>query len=412
MLLSCTETIAPPEDRVASQFDENAFNVGYLHSPRQPVKNAAALASLHINANGGVLGKNFNLIFNVISDLDVALDNSLVMMDDYGIQALALSWSSLSLAVLEEAKPRKVVLIADTATSPLLSNADDNDLLFRTAPSDIHQGKVIAKLAREKGASKSVFVYVKDDVYGESLAEEFEKEFILLGGNSLGKIAIPKDVEVGFEDYISQTYALSPDVIIMGLLPTTANSSFINETLNQNYDGLYLLPDASINSVFVDNLADPRMLKNAFGVSPSTGYNQSKQQQFFAQNYLDAFGEEIDIYSANTYDAVMVLALAIEHAGGVNNSTSPTGTMISQSMREVMNPEGVEVGPLNIDEAFSLVRSNQMINYNGAYSNNDFDVNGDIAGILAYDIYSFNNQMSAFDLIEQVIIEIPLPPKK
>ena len=79
-------------------------------------------------------------------------------------------------------------------------------------------------------------------------------------------------------------------------------------------------------------------------------------------------------------------------------------------MRQVMNPEGEEIGPNDIAQAFLLIQQGQAINYHGAYSNNDFNEAGDIVGKLVYDTFSFNKSTSNFDLIEQLVIDIPLIP--
>ena len=49
------------------------------------------------------------------------------------------------------AVPNGVVLISPSATSPALSSIEDNDLFFRTAPSDARQGQILADIVTERG---------------------------------------------------------------------------------------------------------------------------------------------------------------------------------------------------------------------------------------------------------------------
>lgn len=405
LLNGCSKTEAPPEDRVASQIDAKAINIGYIHGAAVRLRNSAALAVRDINDAGGILGTKINIIYNLAENTETAVEKSIVMMDDYAIQSLITSTSSRTLAISNESIKRNVIVVSDTATSPLLTPLDDDDLVFRTAPSDIHQSKVMARLALSKGARKAIFVYNQGDIYGSSLAAEFNNEFSMSGGESV-EVVIPDELLVGFDNYMPQVFNSSPDVVILALVRSAVNSNFINETLNQSFNGFYLFPDVATNNTFVSNLADPTIITEAYGVTPSFGLTDSLQYNYFSTHYLNTFQSEAQNYNSNTYDAVMILALAIEHAGLKYNSDNPTGQMIKESMREVMNPPGINVGPSNLSEALNLLRNNQNINYNGAYSNNDFDQLGDISGTIVYDTYTFNNVNAAFDLIDQIIIEI------
>ena len=410
-IVSCSETESPPEDRVISQFEDRSLNIGYIHGSPVFLRNSAALAVQHINNAGGVLSQNFNIIYNNRGDTEESKAKAIVMMDEYNIQTIISTTSSRTLAILEETRPRQVLLISETATSPALTNANDNDLLFRTAPSDIHQGKVLAQMAFDIGIQSAVFVINAEDSYGSGLAAEFEKELSLLGSESISIVEIPDELRVGFDDYMPLVYDSQPDVVVLALVRTTVNSNFINETANLNFQGYYLFSDVAVNNTFTSNLADPSVLSQAFGVSPAKGLKQSVHHKFFAQSYLDNFSEEIQTFSSNTYDAVMVAALATEHAGKINNTGLPSGNMIGLSMREIMNPAGTEVGPSNISEAFSLIQQGREINYQGAYSNNDFNSAGDIVGTLVYDTFSFNTNTVNFELIEQIVIDVPLTPQ-
>ena len=50
---------------------------------------------------------------------------------------------------------------------------DDNDLYFRTAPSDILQGQVLGEIIIEDG-NQTVGILALQDPYGEGLAEDLD----------------------------------------------------------------------------------------------------------------------------------------------------------------------------------------------------------------------------------------------
>ena len=58
-------------------------------------------------------------------------------------------------------------MFSPSATSPALSTLEDNDLFFRTSPSDARQGQVIAELLQEKGIKSIAMTYTNND-YGKA----------------------------------------------------------------------------------------------------------------------------------------------------------------------------------------------------------------------------------------------------
>ena len=52
-------------------------------------------------------------------------------------------------------------MISPSATSPALSDLEDNGLFFRTAPSDARQGQVIAEILKERGIKTVAMTYIE-----------------------------------------------------------------------------------------------------------------------------------------------------------------------------------------------------------------------------------------------------------
>jgi branched-chain amino acid transport system substrate-binding protein len=64
--------------------------------------------------------------------------------------------SGVTGAILQNvAIPNGMVMISPSATSPGLTTMEDNDLFFRTSPSDAREGEVMADILMERGASPS-----------------------------------------------------------------------------------------------------------------------------------------------------------------------------------------------------------------------------------------------------------------
>ncbi len=408
LLTGCNSDTAVTSDIVTPQFEPQSINIGYLMGTPVHLRNTSLLAVEKINQAGGVLGQNFNVVILQSENAEVSGAKAITLMDDFQVPLIMVTTSSRSLAVAEQAVPRNVVVLSETASSPLLTDYVDNDYLFRMAPSDVHQGRVLAQLAMGEGAQTAVMVINADDVYGSGLAGEFAAEFTRLGGELTELVEIPEDVLTGFGDTIPGVFATSPDVVIVALLGGAVSAQFINESIGQNFAGLYLLPDGGVGSDFTDNLASVDLIKKAIGVSPGFGVESNPQFTAFRDSYLATFGLAHQQFDTNVYDATMVAALALEHAGHANNTTNPSGAMVRQSMRAVMNPPGKQLGPSQIEEALTLIKNGEAVDYVGAYSAVDFDDAGDLAGTLVYDIHLLSVETGSFELQQQLFIDVPL----
>ena len=107
------------------------------------------LAIKHINEGGGVLGQPVTFVLaDPTFDPTNAVEEARRLIEVEGVHAIVgPSSSANALAVAEQvAGPAGIPLISPSATSPLLTTADDRDFFFRTALSDVAQGPVLARL--------------------------------------------------------------------------------------------------------------------------------------------------------------------------------------------------------------------------------------------------------------------------
>ncbi len=73
--------------------------------------------------------------------------------------------------------PNEVVGCSPSSTAITVTRLQDNDYVFRTAPSDILQGGVMAQVAAERiGAQSASTLFVNND-YGQQLSDQFTQDF-------------------------------------------------------------------------------------------------------------------------------------------------------------------------------------------------------------------------------------------
>jgi branched-chain amino acid transport system substrate-binding protein len=80
----------------------------------------------------------------------------------------------------------------------------------------------------------------------------------------------------------------------------------------------------------------------------------------------------------NSYDAVFLLALAIEKSGSADRDG------ISAALREIANAPGETILPGEWAKAKELIAAGTDINYEGASGSVEFDDVGDVAGAINY----------------------------
>lgn len=398
-----------PSDPIRAQIDPSAINIGSV-GWRTSTRDTVLLAAQQINAAGGVLGRRLNAVAVVARDNAEAQRLGLAMLDA-GVVAMNVSTSTRTLNLLPTAMQRGVPLISESSSSPTLTTVADNDLLYRIGVSDVDAVPVLAQVAFDAGKRRAVVVVNENDAFGAGLNALFSPAFEALGGSVVRTVAIPFGLRSGFAPYLQQVFDAQPDVVLNAILNAEIAANVINEALPFGYTGLYLLPGtAAGNQTFIDNLANPEaIVGGARGSAATIGAYGNPSYQAFRDRYRAQYGIEPQDFTAPTYDIVMILALAIEHAGRVNGTTQPTGLMIRDSLRAVMNAPGVKVRPENIAEALALVRSGVDVDYAGAYADIDWDSVGDIAGVVPFTIFQLDAAQRAWDASQQLLISLPRP---
>lgn len=337
-----------------------------------PFLKAEELAISHINEAGGVLGKNVVLVSeDTQTTSSGAVDAARKLIDVNGVDTIVGSVSTFgTMAVVNIIADDKVPTISPSATAPEVTNAEDDDFLFRTCPSDSLQGAAIAAVADERGYEKAC-VLSRNDAYGIGLEQEFSKTFEGTGGTVLKKVRYDPSAAT-FNSYIRQLADRNPDVIeLNGLMEDGVRILQKAADMGVTEDVDFLVSegvqDPNIPSAVGKNSAGDYIVWAA-NVGGATPYPIGGGP--FDEEYEAEYGEAPSAYCANAYDAVILFALAAEKAG------STKGKDIKEAIRDVANSPGTEVS--NVADALSLIRDGQEINYQGASGEITFDSSGDV----------------------------------
>ncbi|ELZ66791.1 branched-chain/neutral amino acids amide ABC transporter periplasmic substrate-binding protein 1 [Haloferax prahovense DSM 18310] len=151
---------------------------GDLAAVGAPMIQAAQIPVMQVNdANPAGLSVNAQIEDTQTSpDAGVSAAQSLVSA---GVPSVCGSASSgVNVPVSQQAFiPNEIVGCSPSSTALSVSNLEDNDFIFRTAPSDFLQGRVMAQVMAERLEVSSVStLYVNND-YGQQLSERFSNVF-------------------------------------------------------------------------------------------------------------------------------------------------------------------------------------------------------------------------------------------
>lgn len=279
----------------------------------------ALLAVDDINAAGGVLGADVVWIPGDSGDTSADIANPTV--DGHlaaGVHAIfGAASSSVTFTVIDKITGAGVIQFSPANTSQLLSTYDDKDLYFRTAPSDFLQGTILADLVAADGLTAGV-IY-RQEPYGEGLAERFREVYESLGGEVTNFIAYPPEGVTTFDAEVDQLVETDPEVIVVisfeegALILETMHARGIGPASGKAVWGV----DGNIGGLH-NEMADPSILAGMQGTTPSV--DLSTITDFTAR--LDTMVEGglggIYDYGAETYDAVVITALAAAIAGNLD----------------------------------------------------------------------------------------------
>ena len=340
-------------------------NLAFLGPPEEA---GALLAVCEINAAG--LGISIKYTPGDSGDTDnKAYDTEIPRLLAAGVQAIIGAASSgTSLQFIDRVVAEGVIQFSPANTSAAFTTYDDKGLYFRTAPSDVLQGEVLGNLIAEDGHQR-ISMIVLNDSYGTGLAQFVTEAFEAAGGEV---IAAPtyNTGDTNFTSQISEALAGDPDAIV---LITFDEAKTIVPELTSQFPGnkLYFV-DGNLTN-YSEDFA-PGTLEGAKGTYP--GVNEANISSFVDR--LDTFWEargkdplELYAYGPETYDAVVLLALAALEA------QSAQGVDMAGKLQEVSGGTGDGTKCTTFAECAAIITSGGTADYDGPSGPITFDAVGD-----------------------------------
>lgn len=357
---SSEEDAAVYDDRETVLVGSLFANSGAYTAYGQPQTNAIQLAVEEINAAGGVLGKDMELVeYDYSSDETEAssLSTRLATEDEVSI-ILGPDTSGSSLAALQQASQYNVPLLSPSASLDTFtqdSSGEVIDTAWRIAYSDSYQGEALAQFAAEEfNAQTAAILGDNSSDYAVGLVETFEEAFT---GEVVAKENFTAD-ETDFSAVLTNLANLDFDVLFVPGYYEQAGP-IIKQAREMGIMQPILGPDGFGNSQLFE-LAGLDNMNDIFYTTQFSALSEDEHVQNFLTNYEEKFGQPADMFAAMAYDAAYVAKEAIERAG----SAAPSA--INAELKNTDNFQGV-TGVFSFDDLHDPVKSVSIIEVqNGA----------------------------------------------
>ena len=339
-----------------------------------PGSDAANLAQAQINAAAEAAG--FDLTMTLVeedtkTDPQGAQQAATKVIDSDGVSAIAGPWaSSETIPVAENVSvDGGVPLVSPSATNPDITNLDDNNLVFRTAPSDALQGQVIAQaMADEFGAEATVVTAHRNDAYGTALVGEFTQAWEDGGGTVVNNVAYNPEA-ASLDSEAAQIVEGDPDAWMIIDFPDTWPKMGPALARTGSWDPARTFTADGLRSNDLPADVGEEATEGMRGTAPTS--LEAPAGEAFDNLWTEEIGDDRQTFDAQNFDAVVLIGLAAAKAG----STDPQA--IADSMASVSGPPGEKYTFENLQEAFEAIANGDDVDYEGASGPIDLDENGD-----------------------------------
>ena len=251
------------------------------------------------------------------------------------------------------AVPNGVVMISPSATSPGLTDLNDNGYFFRTAPSDARGGQILADITKDRGVKSVAITYTNND-YGKGLADVYSAA-VKAHGIKVTTVAAHEDGKADYSAEVATLASAGGDAVaVIGYLDQ-GGKGIIQGSLDSGAFDKFILSDGMIGDSLTD--AFGKDLNKSFGSIPgSTGKGAGVFTKVAKAAGIDSSGP----YTGESYDAAALITLAMQAGGKADRAT------IQQNVMSVANAPGTKIYPGQLKKALDLLAKGKDINYEGA----------------------------------------------
>lgn len=281
------------------------------------IKNGIELAVEEINAAGGIHFKDSDVTKQITlmlrdteSDPIVATQHARELIDAGAHAVIGSDVSDVTLAIAPIFEEAEIVLLSPSSSSPKLTRA--GDFIFRNFPSDELEALNTADYIYNKRGLRQAAIIANQNEFGIGIKNAFIERFRQLGGRVVGQTTYPPDA-TEFGSQVAEIMLLEvPAIYIAGY---TRDTAAVVKALRDAGEDAELFATGAMLTEELD--ADGKVaVEGLYYPLPSFDPDsEAPHVRAFVEAYRSKYGFEPDTYAGHGYDAVMMLAQAVQEAG-------------------------------------------------------------------------------------------------
>lgn len=306
---------------------------GFAAADGLSAKNSVELAVEKINGQGGVMGKQIELItYDDRADAKEAVSLAQKLIDqDQVVAVVGGSYSMPSRAVAPIFQEEEIPFVAAYAIHPDVTTA--GDYCFRNGFLGVIEGKAAARVAIDMLNAKTLALLHSDNDFGRTLVEGFHQYIEKYSPDTkiVSEQAYPSS-EKDFKPYLSKIKELNPDVIFASGYYFQAGP-IVNQAREMGITAPFIGEEGADSPKFLEIAGDA-----AEGFYMVTNLDRDDPRpvvQEFIKAYKERYQIDPDMVGASAYDALVIIA------DGINRAGSLKAPMIRAAIATTKNLDGL-----------------------------------------------------------------------
>lgn len=297
------------------------------------VMNAISMAVDEINEAGGVNGYQLELNFQDDEHDAEKSINAYNTVKDWGAQVLiGCVTSTPCIAVTEKTKEDNMLQLTPSGSAVKCTQYDN---AFQVCFSDPNQGAASAQYIGENNlAEKVAVIYDSSDVYSSGIYESFVKGAETQNFEIVAAEAFTADNKTDFSVQLQKAKDAGADMVFLPIY-YQESALILTQADSMGFAPTWFSCDGMDGILGVENF-DLSLAEGVMLLTPFAADSASEASQTFTTAYEAMYGEVPNQFAADGYDAVYIIAKALEHVNATPSmSVSELGDLLKVAMTEI-----------------------------------------------------------------------------
>lgn len=273
------------------------------------------MAAAEINANGGIMGRQIELVYeDSEANPAVAVQKAEKLYTSENVDFLTGTVNSGATLAVGQVAERAGKLLATTVSfSDAITGNKCSPNVFRVNARAGQQSAALAAWVKQEKPGAKIFYLGPDYEMGRSTVAAFKENAELVGAESVGEVFAPLDSK-DYSQYFGRVRSARPEVLYTSVAGNDTVRLFTQMKDFGVLDGLTVLgASGTVTGQNIGAIGDA-----AEGFITGVGYSpliDSPENKAFVEKFNAENGADPDLYGADSYGILFAYKAAVEAAG-------------------------------------------------------------------------------------------------